>query len=75
MEDYGDYVNVPKLFDSLLEILPRLMKSLMAERRYNKQATVLGGLSAYLLVIQGEEEELSSEVMRELELMCTVNAT
>jgi hypothetical protein len=75
MEDYNNYVNVPELFDSLLEILSRLMKSIMAERRYNKQATVLGGLSAYLLLIQGEKEELSPEVMRELELICTVNAT
>ena len=74
MEDYDDYVNVRKVFDSLEEIVPRVMKSIIAEGRY-KQATVLGGLFAYLLVIQGEGEECSLEVMMELDLMCTVNAT
>lgn len=73
MERYDDYINVPELFESLLQILPKLMKSLLTERRYNKQATVLGGFSAYLLVIQ--EEELSSEILRELELICTVHTT
>lgn len=70
-----DYVDVPRLFDALLEILPKLMKAFMTKRRHVKQASVLGGLSAYLLVIQGEEDELSTDAMNELELRCTASAT
>jgi hypothetical protein len=70
MDRVDSDVDVPKLFDALLEILPRLMKSFMAQRCY-----VLGSLSAYLLVIQGDEDELSPEAMTELELICTVSAT
>ncbi|KAH7073373.1 hypothetical protein FB567DRAFT_198471 [Paraphoma chrysanthemicola] len=71
MDNVNNDVEVPKLFDTLLEILPRLLKPFMAHRRYVKQARVLGALSADLLIIEGDEDELSPEVMTELELICT----
>jgi len=74
MEHRAGYVDVSKLFDALLEILPRLTRTFMKQRRYVKQATVLGGLSAYLLVVQGDDDELPQDVMNELELICTVGA-
>jgi hypothetical protein len=75
MDYVSNDVDVPKLFDVLLEMLPRLMQSFMTQRRYVKQAAVLGTLLADLSIIQGDEDELSLEVMTELELICTVSAT
>jgi hypothetical protein len=75
MDCIADDVDVPKLFDTLLEMLPRLMQSFMTQRRCVKQATVLGTLLADLSIIQGDKDELSLEEMTELELICTVSAT
>ena len=68
-------MDLSKLFDSLMEILTRLTQSLILERRYAKQASVLGGLHAYLLIIQGEDDALPADVIIELELICTVSVT
>jgi hypothetical protein len=75
MDYVSNDVDVPKVFDVLLEMLPRLMQSFMTQRRCVKQAAVLGTLLADLSIIQGDEDELSLEVMTELELICTVSAT
>jgi hypothetical protein len=75
MKNDGGCVDVHKLCDTLLEILPRLMESFVAQRRYVKQASVLGSLSVYLHVMQGHIDDLSPEVMDELEMICTVSTT
>lgn len=74
MNTYDDYTDVPELFPCLSEILAKLLNRAMSDRR-NKQATVLGGLSAYVLLIQEGQVARSLEAMAELELMCTVSVT
>lgn len=74
-EAHGDYANVPKLIDSLLEILPGVLQSVALTRRHLKQDKFLKSLLTDLHIIRVENIHLSLEAVKELQLMCTVNAT
>ena len=79
MESHHGCVDVTKLLDSLLNILPMLLQSLLqnviSDRRSLKQARYLGSFLADLTLIRGREEALPFEAVKELKLICTVNST
>jgi hypothetical protein len=75
MENYEGCIDAAWLLDSLLKVLPIVLKSVMRHRHQHKQAKFLGRLFADLHLLRERNEALPLKAVMELKLMCTVIAT